>query len=128
MLFLLTTVALLWFPLRSIWLHHAAISLADDRTAAGFAALVARSAPPNAIVLTAGDQDTFALWYWHFVEGDRPDVAVVARGLVRFPWYRDHLRRLYPDLILPERAESSLAGQLATLNPSRLIFPTQVTP
>jgi len=52
--------------------------------------------------VTSGDQAVFALWYFHFALHERPDVAVIADGLLRFDWYRENLRRVYPSLSVPE--------------------------
>jgi hypothetical protein len=42
------------------------------------------------------DGETFALWYYQYTQGLRPDVPVISRGLLRYDWYRDSLTRLYP--------------------------------
>ena len=54
--------------------------------------------PPDAILLTSGDPDIFALWYFHHVEGQRPDIIPVDSELFAFDWYRHNLKQLYPDL------------------------------
>ncbi len=55
-------------------------------------------APPSAILLTSGDPDIFALWYFHFVEGQRPDLFLVDDRLFAFVWYRHNLAQQYPTL------------------------------
>ncbi len=57
-------------------------------------ALVA--AAPGERLYPGTDGETFALWYYQYAEGLRPDVPVISRGLLRYPWYRDSLERLYP--------------------------------
>jgi hypothetical protein len=59
------------------------------------------AAPPRAVLLTPGDRSLFTLWYFHHVEGVRPDVAIVDAGLFAFNWYRARLAVQQPDLFVP---------------------------
>ncbi len=59
------------------------------------------AAPPRALLLTPGDRSLFALWYYHHVEGQRPDVVVVDANLFAFDWYRLRLARQQPNLFVP---------------------------
>lgn len=52
-----------------------------------------RSAPPNAVLVTGGDNDSFPAWYAQAVEGMRPDVTVVVAPLLATAWYRAQLVR-----------------------------------
>jgi hypothetical protein len=78
------------------------MDLSADQEAIDYARGALAEAPPNALILTETDQHTFALWYGRLALGLRPDTVVVDRVMLHFPWYRDHIRRQYPDLRLPE--------------------------
>ncbi|MDQ2766183.1 MAG: DUF2723 domain-containing protein [Gemmatimonadota bacterium] len=51
------------------------------------------SVPPNAVLVTGGDNDSFPAWYAQSVEGVRPDVTIVVAPLLGTEWYRAQLAR-----------------------------------
>ena len=51
------------------------------------------ASPPRAVLLVAGDNDTYPLWYAQQVLGIRPDVVVVTQPLLSARWYREELSR-----------------------------------
>lgn len=97
---ILAAVALL--PLLSLGLHWRDADPDDDWQVRAYYVRALEEAEPGALILVRGDRPTFALWYGVYVEQLRPDVAIVSGPLLAFVWYRDHVRRLYPDLVVEE--------------------------
>lgn len=50
-------------------------------------------APPRAVILASGDNDTYPVWFLQQVEGTRRDVTVVTIPLLGGAWYRAELAR-----------------------------------
>jgi hypothetical protein len=57
------------------------------------ARLLLEAVPPNGVLYTAGDNDSFPLWYLQQVEQVRPDVLVITVPLLGATWYREELAR-----------------------------------
>ncbi|MBX3056896.1 MAG: DUF2723 domain-containing protein [Anaerolineae bacterium] len=60
-----------------------------------------QAAPTDALLVSSDSGTTFSLWYFHHVEGERPDVTIVDSNLFAFDWHRRHLATLYPTLFVP---------------------------
>jgi hypothetical protein len=68
-------------------------SRAGDTMARDYARDVLQSVDPYALVVTAGDNDTFPLWYAQEVEGVRKDVSVLVLSLANTNWYLRQLQQ-----------------------------------
>ena len=77
-------------PLLGNW---QASSRAGQTDTADFAADMLNSVEPYGILITAGDNDTFPLWYAQEVEGIRRDVIVACLSLLNTDWYTRQLLR-----------------------------------
>lgn len=55
------------------------------------ARLLLDAVPTHGVLYTAGDNDSFPLWYLQLVESYRPDVTVVTIPLLGAEWYRAQL-------------------------------------
>jgi hypothetical protein len=77
-------------PLLANW---KSASRAEQTDTADFAADLLNSVEPYGILVTAGDNDTFPLWYAQEVEGIRRDVIVACLSLLNTDWYTRQLLR-----------------------------------
>ncbi|MEJ2209232.1 MAG: DUF2723 domain-containing protein [Anaerolineae bacterium] len=98
----LAPAVLVLLVLLSLGLHWAAAEPDDDWQVQAYIHQVLEPLEPGALVIVRGDSPTFALWYGVYAEQERTDVAVVSGPLLAFIWYREHVRHLYPDLVVPE--------------------------
>jgi hypothetical protein len=65
---------------------------------ANYAEQTLAQAPQQAAIYPEDDGRTFSLWFYQYGKNLRPDVKIISRGLLRYPWYRDELKQLYPDI------------------------------
>ena len=71
--------------------NYASATRAGEFAARDFARDLLESLEPYGIIVTAGDNDTFPLWYAQEVEGIRTDVTVANMSLMNTEW---HLKQL----------------------------------
>ena len=83
-------LALALVPLFGNW---QSASRAGQTDTADFAADLLNSVEPYGILVTAGDNDTFPLWYAQEVQGIRKDVIVACLSLLNTDWYTRQLLR-----------------------------------
>ena len=74
-------------PLNIIITNFAFMDLSHDSSASDFAQQMWSHLPPNAILLTSSDAQTFALWYYRAIDKQRPDVSVVDTRMSEADWY-----------------------------------------
>ena len=85
-------------PARSIVRFGRSMDLSRDQAAQAFVARVAAEAQPGGVILTAGNETTFALWYMIYGLRIRPDLAPLNVNLYGFDWYRATLAAHHPAL------------------------------
>ncbi len=83
-------LALALIPLLANW---TSASRAGQTDTADFAYDLLNSVEPYGVLVTAGDNDTFPLWYAQEVEGVRRDVIVACLSLLNTDWYTRQLLR-----------------------------------
>ena len=73
--------------------NHLTASRKGETLARDFASDILQSVEPYGVLVTAGDNDTFPLWYAQEVEHIRQDVTVVNLSLANTDWYLRQLER-----------------------------------
>ena len=83
--------------------HWGAVDASRDLRPWLYARRNLEAVEPNALVFSEYDGRTFALWFYKATEFRKthPDVAVVYKYLLVWPWYQHHLARRYPGLSIP---------------------------
>jgi len=109
----LVALSLAW-NVTTVWPQ---VDASRDTRAADFAETILAGVSPDALVFTNEDRDTFALWYYHYVLGQRPDIAVLTVGLLDQDWYRETLRLTYPHLSIPDTTDANFRQAIIRANP-----------
>ncbi len=84
--------------------NGASASRSGETMARDFAYDILQSVEPYGILITAGDNDTFPLWYAQEVEGIRRDVTLANLSLMNTEWHLRQLRRRETPKFDPARA------------------------
>lgn len=71
----------------------------NNRLAEQFAMNVFDQLPQNSILITDYWDFYAPTYYLQLVKGIRPDIAIVDKSLLRYPWYTSQLRAIHPWLI-----------------------------
>ena len=106
-----TVIGLLIAPINMVadtWDDH---DRSDRYTAHDFAINYLQSCPPNAVLFTNGDNDTYPVWYVQEVEGFRDDVRVINLSLLNTSWYVDQMREDF----------NNSAGLKLSLTPEKIL-------
>lgn len=108
------------------------LSLRNDHTAQEFVTAVAATIPPNAMLVSLADAETFALWYGAWASGEltqaAPDLVLVNYSLYQFDWYRRLLRVYYPHVVGDEGTAEELLAVQAHLRPIYFSEPLSYVP
>jgi len=125
--FLLSPCAFLLLPFFSLVNNYGVLNLNSDQTASEYGLGVLRALPANAIVIADTDPHTFALWYFHYAEGVRADVAVLNVTLLQYDWYREGIRCLYPHLAVPNLGSELMSPVVEFINSNIGKYPIYLT-
>lgn len=90
---------------------------AHETSARDFAVDLLESVEPYGILIVAGDNDTFPLWYAQEVEGVRPDVTVANLSLMNTRWHLRQLRRRATPVFDLDRSIALWGGDSAGAGP-----------
>ena len=101
--------------------HWEANNRADSNFAQHYVDMVFEVLPPDAVILTTGDEITLPLGYSHFVAGRRPDVRLVEMHGIAFP------SNLYPTLAQTTQAMQQQALREFIAETDRPVFHTYRT-
>ena len=95
---------LLGLALIPLFGNHLTASRGHETLARDFARDMLESVEPYGILITAGDNDTFPLWYAQEVEGIRQDVTLANLSLMNTRWHLQQLRRRATPTFDPTKA------------------------
>ncbi len=76
-----------------LWGNHLSASRSGERLPRDVAWDILQSVEPYGILITAGDNDTFPLWYAQEVEGVRKDIVVANLSLMNTDWHNRQIKR-----------------------------------
>ena len=89
-------IVVLFVPLNMLIANYHTHDRSNNYLPRDFAYNTLQTLEENAILFTAGDNDSFPIWYLQDVEGFRRDVRVVNLGLIDTEWYFKQLQEDSP--------------------------------
>lgn len=95
------------------------VDASHDQRAEQFGTQFIATTPQQAIIFASNDEPVFALWYFHYALGKRPDVIIIAEELIPYPWYAETLAKTYPALKISTTTPSQ--ADIIHENPGRPI-------
>jgi hypothetical protein len=116
------TLAAIALPVASVGTNWRTHNLAQEHGARAFLDAALAEAETGAVILTAGDQRTFALWYGIYGLGRRPDLAVINVNLWGYEWHRRSLAETHPYLLPLLDAAPPLEALIASLAAVRPVY------
>jgi hypothetical protein len=63
-----------------------------------YAANIFQTAKENSVIFVEADTSLFPLWYLQYVQGLRPDVAVIDVDFLMLPWFKGQIHEKYPNI------------------------------
>ena len=85
-------------PVNELCANRNDFDMSGNYTASAYGRNLLETCEPDAILITAGDSDTFLPLYCQAVEHVRPDVTVINIHLLNTTWFLRDLLRYQPDL------------------------------
>lgn len=86
-----------FIPIFNLFVNYETNDLSDDQTVSEYYRLVMQSAEKDAIIVSAQwDFWVSAFWYKNKIEGERKDIILIEKELLRRTWYVNSLERWYP--------------------------------
>ena len=103
--------------------NHTTASRAHETLARDFAVDMLESVAPYGILITAGDNDTFPLWYAQEVEHIRQDVTIANLSLMNTRWHLKQLARRKEPLFDASKAAAIWKDHAGEQPPTAPILP-----
>jgi hypothetical protein len=88
-----TALAIVLVPVAGNWRPSDRSRMPAAASARDFARALLESAPARGVLFTAGDNDSYPLWYAQQVEGLRRDVVPITLPLLPADWYAHEIAR-----------------------------------
>ncbi len=96
----LVLVLLLAMPMHQLLRNYSEVDGSRQYYTHDYVHNIFKTLPPNAILFTSGDNDTFPLWYLQMGENVRTDVTVLNQPLLNTSWFLEEIFHKQPDFPL----------------------------